>query len=89
MTINQDRIITEKARDYVESEGKNLSDYMMRGVHYQGDFKGFVEAVPENAEIVVKYQFTNSFWGTHRGTALIPRGNLEEAVDESPEGGTD
>ncbi|MDO8509284.1 MAG: hypothetical protein Q7S27_06415 [Nanoarchaeota archaeon] len=64
-TFTLDKILTCTARDYVESEGKRLEDYEMRGVHFEGGFnltesklnlyEHFANEVPLGTEAVVNY----------------------------------
>jgi hypothetical protein len=84
-----EKVLTVSARDYVESQGKTLSDYDMVGVHFTTDYddfelEKFCEYVSEDAEAVVDYQ-TNitalsgealvdlSSRAILSGTALIPK----------------
>jgi len=72
-------ILTCSARDYVESLGKTLSMYEMRGViSYQGGLDGFIKKIPGNAEVVTdfrpcQYMVENGVNYYFAGTALISR----------------
>ena len=69
-----EKILTVSARDYCESVGKSLGDYVMRGIvnSYSDEFP---KKVPEDAEVVVDYRLS-SFERHVKyacGTALIPK----------------
>ena len=90
-----ERILTISAEAWAQSEGKILSDYEMKGVHYEGrkysdnwitDIRGFVNSIPESAEVVVCFKDSMTVDKLYypgaaisdknyyaRGTALIPR----------------
>jgi hypothetical protein len=75
-----EKILTASAGEYVESRGKKLSDYEMRGVHYEqhmGDVSGIAgaEVIPEDAEVVtdLRVAYNPGFKIYVDGTALIPK----------------
>ncbi len=58
-----EKILTVSARDYVESQGKNLGDYELRGVCLsickwaeESPFNEFTKLFQQDAEAVVNYQ---------------------------------
>ena len=87
-STNAAEVLTSSARDYVESAGKSLKDYTMKGVNdvFVGDtrtskgcsFK-LLKKIPESAEVVVDYKFSITSRGGNwsytecSGTALIPK----------------
>ena len=75
-----EKILTVSARDYCESVGKNLSDYILRGIHVYLDMRyseiKFQDKIPTGTEVVVSYQiayvgFNSSIDAS--ATALIPK----------------
>ncbi len=81
---NAIEVLTSSARDYVESVGKKLSDYDMKGLD-ASNFIGYCSSAllrkaPENTEAIVDYRayLSNILLGTSildicMGTALIPK----------------
>ncbi|MFH1311284.1 MAG: hypothetical protein ABIH65_02670 [Nanoarchaeota archaeon] len=81
MAFPIEKILTVRARDYIETKGGKL--YEMVGVHVELGYsepsllKAFSEKVPKNAEIVVDYNpngtdaSSATFFRMASGTALI------------------
>ena len=52
-----DKILDIDIRDYVESKGKSLGEYDIKGVHTnEKEIEKFAELVPEGTEVVVHYK---------------------------------
>jgi len=64
----EDKFLTVSAEDYCKSEGKELSDYKLVGIHGHIDF-GI--RVPKETEVVVEYRGIGD--SGLCATALIPR----------------
>jgi len=86
MAIDFKKILTISAKEWSEISGKNLRDYDIEGVHCEGIMMSigekFSKRVPNEAEIVVGYQYAAATEGASggfsasvyaTGTALIPR----------------
>ena len=84
MTIAIEKILNITFTEYVESQKKRLYDYDLIGVHSKdGCIKKFSSKVPDEAEVVVNYQYRSSGAGSgianiefrysQVGTALIPK----------------
>ena len=69
-----EKILTISVRDWCEISGKELREYIAKGVHAIGDHyrlrEAFQNAVPSDVEVVVEYRFGSQLAS---GTALIPR----------------
>lgn len=70
-TLHKEKVLTISARDYVESIGKELSDYDMVGIHDFMDGSG-VHA-PERTEVIVDLEYGGPHNPLKSGTALIPK----------------
>jgi len=74
MAIELEKILTISASEYCEMNGKQLKDYLPKGV--QGEPENL--QVPDDTEVVVSYQIRYAGTRTtiHKygmGTALIPK----------------
>jgi hypothetical protein len=83
MAIHKSRVLTISALEYSEMVGKPLNHYEPIGVHFDiGSFDDFIEAIPNNVEVVVGYssfpRSNTGFSSVISGTALIPKSSLEE-----------
>tara|TARA_Y100000310_G_scaffold255151_1_gene262415 strand:+ start:312 stop:596 length:285 start_codon:yes stop_codon:yes gene_type:complete len=83
-----ERILNVSATEYCASNGTDLKDYTMMGIHVESQFEEgdiiseFEVCVPRDAEVVVNYRTNSStsasFWRYFvfreaHGTALIPK----------------
>ena len=78
MVFPLEKILTISARDYCEIHRKKLENYEVRGIHSRDIgtagatfvLSRFLDIVPEEAEVVVDYRFSDI---RASGTALIPK----------------
>ena len=78
---NATEVLTASAGDYVESIGKSLKDYTMKGIHALVEDTCYLELLknsPGNSEVIVDY--ISSHFNANleigricSGTALIPK----------------
>jgi hypothetical protein len=78
--MNMEKVLTISAKEYVETVGKSLGDYIAVGVHAintytAGTKNSFINKIPVNAEVVVNYTIRDAYGSCESGTALIPKNN--------------
>jgi len=79
-----EKVLSVSASDYVKSRNKELTDYIMRGVHTcKKSFESVSMDVPDGTEMVVDYRVMgDSIYYSYRyGTALIPKDYFNK-IDE-------
>ncbi|MEK6760873.1 MAG: hypothetical protein AABX93_03040 [Nanoarchaeota archaeon] len=75
-------VLNVSPRDYVESVGKTLKDYNLKGIvsygnHCERNIADEATKIFPNAEVIVNFRYNPDDWRSCYGTVLIPK-NLKK-----------